>query len=649
MKLSVLFCLAALAGAAPQPGPVPSPPLIRFFALGGAAPAAQSVTVPISAATAWSATVSASWLAVSPPSGTGPANLTVSAQPSGLLPGMYSDVVSIVSGGSAIATVPVTLAVSVTPGVPVTNGNQWYASPDGSYTGDGSLANPWDIETAFNNAPHAVKPGDTIWLRGGKYGDGTSGATLGYGLVGTAAAPIIVRAYPGERAIIDTWLLVGCCDQAPDPKRGAYVWFWGLEFASYNPDRHSGTSGPPEWAAQANHAAVDTWAPGTKIINCIVHDTAGGISMWGEAPSSEAYGNVVYNVGGYGTDRGHGHGFYTQNQGPGYKHVAENITFNNFGEGMQLYGSNTAYVQNFHIEGNVSMNNGSVGLGKNTNNGTVSAGARDDNIIIGSGNGGPAGIVVVENYTYHTPMADDGYNDLSYNDTPIANDLTAVGNYFIGGGEAVELVRWNSVVFQNNTTYAVSHDNVSLYWAPGQTPATYSWDRNRYFGAGHFTTYNGCVTFSCSNGRTLGFATWQAENGIDANSSFSAGPPTGVWVSVRPNLYEPGRANVVVYNWDLRPTVQVDLSAAGVKPGDTFEIRDGENWFGPAVASGTYEGGTVAIPMTGLQVALPNGVVPNPQPHTAPQFGIFVVLSGNASAPARRSGPERPIKRRAGL
>lgn len=643
MRLLLLLSTASLAAAA-QPNA--APPFLRFNPAAGAAPAAQSVTVSLSAATAWSAAVTAPWLAISPASGTGPATLTVSVQPSGMLPGMYSDVITITSGGTAVAGVPVTLGVPVVPGATAPTGNQWYASPSGTYTGDGSMANPWDIETAFDNAPHAVKPGDTIWLRGGKYGDGTAGAIITYGLVGTAAAPIVVRAYPGERPIIDAWLQVGCCQGAPDSSRGAYVWFWGLEFASYNPDRTSGTSGPPEWAAQANHAAIDTWAPGTKVINCIVHDTSGGISMWAEAPGSEAYGNVVYNVGGYGTDRGHGHGFYLQNEAPGYKHVADNITFNNFGEGLQIYGSDTAGVQNFHVEGNVSMNNGSIGLGNNTTGGTVSAGARDDNIIIGSGNGGPSGIVLINNYTYHTPAADDGYNDLSYNDTPVANDVTAVGNYFIGGLEAVELIRWNSVVFQNNTTYAVVHDNISLYWAPNQNPANYSWDHNRYFGSGHFTTYNGCVTFSCSNGRTLSFSTWQTENSIDANSTFTPGPPTGVWVSVRPNLYEPGRANIVIYNWDLQPTVQVDLSQAGLNPGDTYEIHDGENWFGSAVASGTYNGGTVAIPMTGLQVALPNGVVPNPQPHTAPQFGVFVVLSSSTSATGRRTGLHPPIGRR---
>src|SRR5579883_1761553 len=243
MKILVLLFTATLMGAAPQAqtavsGVSATPLYVRFDAPGGAAPAAQSVAISASSATAWNASATAPWLGISPSSGTGAGTVSLTVQASGMLPGLYSDVVSITSGGTTIATVPVTLAVSLTRGSSATTGNSWYASPDGTYMGDGSISNPWDIETAFDNAPHAVKPGDTIWLRGGKYGDGTAGAILTYGLVAKPDAPIIVRAYPGERPIIDAWLQVGCCDQAPDPKRGAYVWFWGIEFAGFNPDRH---------------------------------------------------------------------------------------------------------------------------------------------------------------------------------------------------------------------------------------------------------------------------------------------------------------------------------------------------------------------------------------------------------------------------
>jgi hypothetical protein len=76
---------------------------------------------------------------------------------------------------------------------------------------------------------------------------------------------------------------------------------------------------------------------------------------------------------------------------------------------------------------------------------------------------------------------------------------------------------------------------------------------------------------------------------------------------VRPSLYEPGRANIVIFNWPLQASVAVDLSAAGIKPGDAFQIRDAENWYNGPVVSGTYTDAPVSVPMTGLTVVQPNG------------------------------------------
>ena len=86
----------------------------------------------------------------------------------------------------------------------------------------------------------------------------------------------------------------------------------------------------------------------------------------------------------------------------------------------------------------------------------------------------------------------------------------------------------------------------------------------------------------------------------------------------------------MIFNWDLNPSVAVDLSAAGIKAGDTYQIRDAENWYNGPVVTGVYSGSPVSIPMTGLSVVLPNGTVPAEPSHTAPQFGVFVLLSGSA-------------------
>ena len=74
------------------------------------------------------------------------------------------------------------------------------------------------------------------------------------------------------------------------------------------------------------------------------------------------------------------------------------------------------------------------------------------------------------------------------------------------------------------------------------------------------------------------------------------------------------------------------MSLAGVlERGATYELRDAQNFFGAPVRKGTYQGGTIELPMTGLSVAQPNGRVSRPHVHTAPDFAVFVVRSATQS------------------
>ncbi len=503
------------------------------------------------------------------------------------------------------------------PTLPSTSGNSWYVSTTGSPSGDGSQSKPWDINTALAG-PASVKPGDTIWIMGGTYGDGTVGTVIYSKLVGTPTSPIIVRAYPGQRATINNWLQVGCCDGATNPANGSYTWFWGLEFASYNTNRASGTSGPPEWAAMSNHDGADTWGDGTKFINCIFHDTAGGISVW-DTNNSELNGNIIYNVGGYGTDRGHGHDLYLQNNAPSVLTVTDNIGFNNFDEGVQAYGSSSAFVQNMTFTGNIFFNAGLL------------YGNLVDNFTIGGGDAnGVTNITLNSNYTYDTPSRNLGQNELGYLWDPAEGTAVVTNNYFIGGAQAVNLERWTNLTFENNTMYVAPGSQESwMIVAPGQNPAGYSDSSNTYYGNEQFWMFPSCNTWPCPSYNVETSSQWQGM-GVDRGSTFNTSAPTGVWSFVRPNQYEPGRANIVVYNWNLSPSVAVDLSGSGMSVGQSFQIRDAENWYNGPVVSGTYNGSPVSIPMSGLQVAQPVGSVPYPPSHTAPQFGAFVLLSGSA-------------------
>ncbi len=95
-------------------------------------------------------------------------------------------------------------------------------------------------------------------------------------------------------------------------------------------------------------------------------------------------------------------------------------------------------------------------------------------------------------------------------------------------------------------------------------------------------------------------------------------------VFVRPNAYEAGRANIAIYNWDLDPTVSVDLSSV-LSTGSAYSLTNAQNPFAAPVVSGIYDGGSISVPMTGLAPATPIGV-PAP-PATGPEFQAFILTS----------------------
>jgi hypothetical protein len=478
-------------------------------------------------------------------------------------------------------------------------GGQFYVSPDGAPEGDGSLAHPWDFATALRQ-PAAVKPGSVIWMRGGVYG---TGKTIFYSsLVGTPAAPIVVRQYPGEHATIDGWLQIGCCDQDSHPDRGAYVWFWGLEFASSITDRTGAPAGPPDYGSSAILNAIDSWAPGTRLINLVIHDTRQGIGLWSEAANSEVYGCLIYNNGFQASDRGHGHGIYVQNKA-GVKRLLDNIIFDQFGAGIHAYGTDNAQVRNITAEGNIAFNNGSVSSGAKN----------DDNLLFASGSG-LSNIVVRNNYTYHTPSDDIGYSRIGWQFDAENNNAVIENNYWIGGNIAIMVDRWKYATFTNNVVYSKTQLLTVVDPILPQNLTNYRWDHNSYYGSGRF---------SCG-GSEENWQTWQAV-GMDRAGSYTEGRPEGSWVFIRPNRYEPGRGNIAIYNWDLKPSLAIDLSSL-LSVGTNYEIRDAENFFGAPIVSGVYDGKPVPIPMTNLKPALPNGIFPVPPKHTAPEFGAFVVL-----------------------
>lgn len=413
---------------------------------------------------------------------------------------------------------------------------EWFVAPDGEDRNQGTLTSPWDLVGAVSGKK-PVAPGDTIWLRGGVYKNPQSEFVVR--LSGQPEHPVIVRNYRNERATIDGAVVLD----------GSDVWVWGLEVTVSAPRPNVPMpkgSHPPELKRPGGGIHNRT-GERCKAINCILHDNNQGFSWWLGAIDAEIYGCIIYRNGWVGVDRTHGHAVYTQND-KGTKRIVDNIMFDPYSYNLHAYGSSRAYVNGFHVEGNIFFG------------GTV---------LIGGGK--PSERIAFINNTTYRAETRFGYN------APYNVDVVCKGNYFAGG---LTVHRYRRAVVMDNEFVANASGNAVL--PEGGTFEQFQWDRNRY------------VIQSAQK-----LHQWRAKTGFDKNSALqieTGGRPKRNHIFVRPNQYEPGRANVAVYNWEGKPTTAIDLKGA-LTPGQHFEIRNVQDLYGEPVARGVYDGMPITVPL----------------------------------------------------
>lgn len=499
--------------------------------------------------------------------------------------------------------------------LPARGATEWYAAPDGTPKGRGTKDSPWDLATALARGPGRteVKPGDTVWLRGGRYA-----GTFVSELEGRASSPVVVRAAPGERATIDR---AGVSEEKqPALKvRGPWVWFWGLEVMNSHPERRSKSpyTGKDEpWRG----SGADVYAPHVKFINSVFHDNGHGI--WDKQDGTEVSGCVFY----YNGTNKREHALYVGNT-EGTKRLADNIVFAQGGYGILAHSDSPKSSQRgLHIEGNVVFDNGSLTADDQTTG----------NIAVGGVEGVAAERVLLKNnYVYSgalAPPAKDNGVRLGYEDKT-NRDVRLLDNY-VAGRRPLRVWWWQSVEARGNTFYARG-ETLELLTAAGVKPTSYLWDSNTYLGG-----RRGGPRFALDSD-TLDFAHWRRATGLDAHSRLVENEslrPEGVSVFLRPNRHEAGRAHIVVFNWELREQVSVDVSGV-LAVGAVYEVRDAQDFFGEPVARGTYTGAPLVLPAAGRRIAPPVGVVERAPQHTSPEFAAYVLLQ--TSAPPARAQPKR--------
>ena len=554
----------------------------------------------------------------------------------------------------------------------------FYAATTGLSSNSGTIGSPWDLATALANGSQTA--GDTLWLRGGtytgKYTSTLNGGTVRsycYALAGgylenpsewatldgnysttlngsitssqtnfnlTSGAGMVA----GDEICIDQEIIVivaitgnnitnclrgasGTVGTEEAHTNGTAVYLGGhqltvtgddttyqeFEITNSHPQRRGLIF--PEIARGNN---ITNSGDGNNFINIITHDGINGVFMGSGSRNSTVYGVLSYNNGFFHpveSEYSGGHNFYLENSA-GYSRPYECIALNAFRNGMQLYGRTGAYIGG-DMQGCVVSQSSFWGEGRNLIYGP-------ENVQCPTGS-------VMESYFYRPPT--DGYSiNFGFGSGVAVGTFT--DNYVIASETAFEAtVLVDALTFENNTFY--SPNTATRYCLTTNTDFA-AWDNNTYYGT---TTQQRFNVVGVGN---LNFTNWKSTTGYDANSTTNSGalPDT---VAVRPNIHEIGRANIVVMAYSAPASINVNLATTGLTDNQAYEIRNAFDFFGTAVASGTYDAGatTISLPLNGaaLNVATPVGESTEPAT-TVPMFGVFVVLPGlaDASAPGTPTG-----------
>jgi hypothetical protein len=412
---------------------------------------------------------------------------------------------------------------------------------------------------------------------------------------GTAGQPITFRQMPGERAQIvgslTLWDSIG------------YVIFRDFELYSGDERRVSKQTGVGFSPTDLPNfkAGIQVYAPNFSFINLVVHDSVRSAFYTSvEASNTQIYGCLVYNTGWISPDNAEGHSFYLQGAGA----ISDCIAFNSTGVNFHLYAnSEGCWLRNMIVDGNVAFGAGRLQRVRPSRDWIVGV----DNPSVSADN-----IMLKNNMEFLTG-------------DPITLAQIQIGREKINGTIVLSSNYWPAGVVLNNWSNATVWGNViapqnsdpAIEIQQNLTKITGLWDNNCYSWSSSREKFRSGST-DCS------FADWEKNTGFDSSSTSNAGRLSGMKVFVRPNRYERGRANIVVYNWDNSAKVSVDVRSV-LGAGIDYEVRNAEDFFSPPVISGTFDGQPLQLPMTGLTVAKPMAALRTPPP-TGPTFNVFVLL-----------------------
>ena len=426
----------------------------------------------------------------------------------------------------------------------------------GKTTGNGSVKNPWDLQTALSQQNSAVNGGDTIFLHEGIY-NGRFISTLN----STNSKKIVVRPYKTDKVILNG--NVDIKNSAVLVVKGKQVIFKNFEITFLGEfPRKQTESGFRRVSGIEHVSGVDC-----EFINLKIHNNPGsGFGSWKRTGGTIIAGCTIFNNGYFSTKRGSGVGIYVQNESDNIRLIKNNTIFNNYYKGIEVWSDNrnakNKFVKNITLQNNVVFNSG------------LPAGHFKDNLIIGTNdNNGlnlAENISVDNNIFYHNTNVSEGQVGgdaasltLGFNPRAPLKKVSVKNNIIIGRNNAMRFNNATSLTFQNNSVYCgYVHLNKTVL----QNIAKWKFNNNTYY-----TKRN--VPFRISKHKDYKLDQWQAAFPIDKQSQWKHVKTFDLDNVLSITSNENNSFRVVLFNREGK-AVDVNFSEYRIAEGTPYAIKN---------------------------------------------------------------------------
>ena len=476
----------------------------------------------------------------------------------------------------------------------------------GASSGNGSLDKPWDLQTALSQPSERVNGGDIIWLHAGIY-TGRFHSVL----KSSNSELITVSAYTKDKVILNGNV---------ESNAGQVLKVTGNNVVFKNFDiTHLGdySRAKTDKDFRASAGIFHTSGFG-KFQNLRIYNNPGlGFGSWKSTKGSIIEDCLIYYNGFSGEKRGEGEGMYVQNKSDDLRIIRNNIIFNNYYKGVEVWSASSGhgyeFVKNVELSDNIFFNNGEP------------SGINRDNLIVATNDNQGVNIAknikVKRNVFYHNIDFNDSKNygygtslAVGYRVKALVEDILITDNVLLGRNNPLNLMYIESLEFRNNIVYggSVNFHKTSI---PAIEAGRFKLDYNKYY-------TRKVDAYRIIDYKNYNFSNWQNTFNVDKKStrqslaSFQIKPV----LKVSPLITNPNIFNVALLDKE-GDNVVVDFSAYNIEGGMSYQIIDIEN------SAVVIKSGTVS---TSKQIEFPMGLKAYEMPlhntistKSAVNFGVY--------------------------